>query len=68
MVRLGIFLLVIGFGSLGLNAIGYEFRILSWADEYQPWTGIGIGVLGVILSGFAMLGGKAQEGEHPPAA
>jgi hypothetical protein len=63
MVRIGIFLIVIGFGSLVLNTFNYEFVILSWATPYQPLMGIGIGIIGIAVSLISFLMGRqsAQE-------
>ena len=49
MAQLGVLLLVLGFGTFILNAFDYEFKILSWAEDYQPWLSIGLGVLGLSL-------------------
>jgi hypothetical protein len=46
-MRFGILLLVLGLGTFALNAFNYEFTILSWADDYQPWLSIGLAVLGL---------------------
>ena len=63
MARLALLLIVLGFGSLVLNLFGYEFRVLMWADDYQPWAGIGVGVLGVLILVIQTLvsRGKAAE-------
>jgi hypothetical protein len=58
MARIGIFLIVIGFGSLVLNAFDYEFVILSWATPYQPLMGIGIGIIGVAVTLISFLLGR----------
>lgn len=47
--RIGGLLAVLGFGSLVLNQMDYEFTILSWATDYQPGIGIVIGIVGVAL-------------------
>ena len=48
-MQFGILLLVLGIGTFVLKAFNYEFRILSWADDYQPWLSIGLSVLGLII-------------------
>jgi hypothetical protein len=47
--RIGGLLVVLGFGSLVLNQMDYEFTLLSWATDYQPGIGVVIGIVGVAL-------------------
>lgn len=54
-MRFGILLLILGLGTFVLNAFNYEFRILSWADDYQPWLSIGLAVLGLVFVIVSML-------------
>jgi hypothetical protein len=54
-MRFGILLLILGLGTFALNAFNYEFTILSWADDYQPWLSIGLAVLGLVFVIVAML-------------
>jgi hypothetical protein len=49
MTRLAVLFMIIGFGSLVLNLFNMEFVLLSWADNYQPWVGIGLGLVGVLI-------------------
>ncbi|SDY82697.1 hypothetical protein SAMN05421504_10790 [Amycolatopsis xylanica] len=49
MLRLGIFLAVIGFGSVGFHYSDYQFKILMWAEDYQPAIGSIVGVVGVLF-------------------
>lgn len=50
LVRLGIFLVIIGFGSVILHSgTDYQFTLLMWADGAQPYIGIVVGLLGVGL-------------------
>ncbi len=41
-----------------------EFKLLSWADDFQPWLGIGLGVVGVLLVLGGLVSKKNQE--NPP--
>jgi hypothetical protein len=66
MARLALFLIVLGFGSLVLDLFNMEFRILAWAEDYQPWAGIGIGVLGVLIILIQVLVGRAKNAESTP--
>ncbi|WP_194817271.1 hypothetical protein [Nocardia sp. XZ_19_385] len=50
MVQIGIWLAILGFGSLILEQMNMEFIILSWADDMQPVFGIGLGVIGVLVA------------------
>jgi Na+-driven multidrug efflux pump len=63
MARLALLLIVLGFGSLVLNLFNMEFRVLAWADDYQPWAGIGIGVLGVLIIVIQALLGRGKKAE-----
>ncbi|MEV6274039.1 hypothetical protein [Nocardia sp. NPDC051832] len=56
-MQIGIWLAILGFGSLILEQMNMEFIILSWADDMQPVFGIGLGVAGVLL---ALAGGVAS--------
>lgn len=43
MVRFGVFLAFIGFGSALLHFTGFQFKLLMWAAPMQPFLGLGIG-------------------------
>jgi hypothetical protein len=57
----GILLLILGLGTFVLRAFDYEFRILSWADDYQPWFSVGLAALGLILVVVSMMRGRGDE-------
>jgi len=63
MARLALLLIVLGFGSLVLDLFNMEFRVLAWAEDYQPWAGIGIGVLGVLIIVIQALVGRGKKAE-----
>lgn len=47
-IRLGFFLVIIGFGSAILGTTSsYEFMLLAWANGMQPYAGIVVGLIGV---------------------
>lgn len=47
----GIALIVLGLGSIALKEFtDYQFILLSWADDWQPLSGIGIALVGVIIT------------------
>lgn len=49
MLRFGVFLIIIGFGSSILHFTGYQFRIVGWTEEWQPGLGFAIGGAGVLI-------------------
>ncbi|MFI5777342.1 hypothetical protein [Nocardia sp. NPDC051570] len=57
MVRIGIWLAILGFGSLLLQQLDMHFMILAWADSMQPWFGIVLGAIGVLIA----LGGAVAD-------
>jgi hypothetical protein len=57
MVALGGALFVIGIGSFVLPLIGYQFTLVSLFEDYQPWVGIGLAIIGAAL---AMYGGARR--------
>jgi hypothetical protein len=57
----GVLLLILGLGTFVLRTFDYEFRILSWADDYQPWFSIGLAALGLILVVVSMMRGRGDE-------
>ena len=67
MKTVGMWLAIIGFGSLALNMFGYDFRLLSFLDAMGQTAGLGIriglGVLGAIL----FLVGMKQEAQSENA-
>ena len=66
LVSLGILLIVLGFGSLVLPMFDLEFRLMSIVDDYQPWAGIVVGLIGVGLIGWAM--SQRRTATPPPTA
>jgi hypothetical protein len=53
MVGWGIFLIIIGAGSLLLPQLGFQFRLMELLDDYQPYAGIVVAVIG---AGLVLLG------------
>lgn len=53
MRQAAVLLMVFGFGSMGLNLVGMEFRLLGWVDTWGPTVGWAIraalAVVGVVL-------------------
>ena len=81
MVGWGIFLIVLGAGSLLLPLLDYQFTLMELVDDYQPWAGIVVAVIGAVLVFMGMTRrqaaaevtqapaqpASAAEREEPPA-
>jgi hypothetical protein len=68
MIGWGIALIIIGAGSLLLPMLGYQFTLMELVDDYQPYAGIVVAVVGAAL---VLLGMNRQSGttvEAPQAA
>jgi hypothetical protein len=48
MISLGVFLVILGVGSLVLPSLGFQFRLMELLDPYQPWAGIIVAAVGLI--------------------
>jgi hypothetical protein len=59
----GIFLIVIGAGSLLLPLIGFQFRLMELLDPYQPYAGIVVAIVGagLVFMGMNRKGSEAPE-------
>lgn len=71
MVGWGIFLIIIGAGSLLLPSLGIQFRLMELLDDYQPYAGIVVAVIGAGLVLLGMNRGSTttvQTSEAPAAA
>ena len=49
MVGWGIFLIILGAGSLLLPMLDMQFRLMELVDPYQPYAGIVVAVIGAVL-------------------
>lgn len=49
MIGWGIALIVIGAGSLLLPLLGYQFTLMELVDDYQPYAGIVVAIVGAVL-------------------
>jgi hypothetical protein len=63
MVGWGIFLIIMGAGSLLLPMIGYQFTLMELVDPYQPYAGIAVAVIGAAM----VLYGMNRSGRATPA-
>ena len=57
MARLGVFMLVMGVGSLVLPLIGLQFKIMSLFQPAQPIAGIALAAAGGL---FAFMGSRQK--------
>lgn len=53
MVGWGIFLIIIGAGSLLLPSLGFQFTLMEFFDDYQPYAGIVVAIIG---AGLVLMG------------
>lgn len=69
MLRLGILLAVLGFGSAALHFSGYQFKLLMWAEPAQPVLGLVLGLVGVaaVVAGVVSNRAKRASVQSPQA-
>ena len=53
MVGWGIFLIVLGAGSLLLPMLGYQFTLMELLDDFQPYAGIVVATSARLSSSWA---------------
>ena len=69
MAGLAGFLVVLGVGSLLLPLIDMQFSILAPIDPYQPWAGLIIAVIGIVILALPRLrAGGTPPGDGGPSA
>jgi hypothetical protein len=69
LVRIGVLLVIIGFGSTVLHsASSYQFTLLAWADGMQPYVGIVVGLTGVLLLAMPFIIVSARQGSSGTTA
>lgn len=49
MIGWGITLIIIGAGSLLLPMLGYQFTLMELVDDFQPYAGIVVAIIGAAL-------------------
>ncbi|HYI66984.1 MAG TPA: hypothetical protein VEW95_08690 [Candidatus Limnocylindrales bacterium] len=71
MVGWGIFLIILGAGSLLLPSLGFQFQLMELVDDFQPYAGIVVALVGAGLVLLGMNRGSAtttvQTSEAPAA-
>jgi drug/metabolite transporter (DMT)-like permease len=73
MLSLGVLLVILGVGSFVLPMIGYQFRLIEPLDPYQPWAGIALAAVGLVIVILAARARRAPaetvvETTQPPPA
>jgi len=66
MARVGWLLLIFGAGSLLLPVFDLQFRILQPIEDFQPYAGIALAVIGAVIIALPML--RARSGGSGPTA
>ena len=51
LTRFGVLFAVLGFGSLVLEQLDMEFRLIAWASDMQPFFGFVLGLVGLLMIG-----------------
>ena len=59
----GVFLAILGIGSIVLPHFGMQFVLLSMLDSAQPFAGIVIAAIGGVLVFLGMKSGKSGDAE-----
>ena len=49
MVGWGVFLIIIGAGSLLLPLVGFQFSLMELVDDFQPFAGIVVAIIGAAM-------------------
>jgi hypothetical protein len=49
MLSLGVLLVILGVGSFVLPMIGYQFTLMEPIEPYQPWAGIALAAVGLVV-------------------
>ena len=55
MTGFGILLIVLGLGSLVLPALNIQFTLMTFLEDAQPWAGIVVALIGVILAAIPIM-------------
>jgi hypothetical protein len=64
MIGWGILLIVLGAGSLLLPQMGFQFRLMELLDDFQPYAGVVVGIIGI---GLVVLGMRQRNAAAVPA-
>ncbi len=58
MIGWGILLIVLGAGSLLLPQLGFQFRLMELLEDFQPYAGIAVALIGAVLVYLGMNRGQ----------
>ena len=61
----GMWLLIFGVGSIALNFLGMEFKILMWIDNWGAEIGWGIRIGLAVVGAVLLVLGARQEVKQP---
>ena len=61
MISLGGLFILLGFGSLILPIFNLQFKLLFFVEGMQPWFGIILGIIGIILVVLGVMQNNKQE-------
>jgi hypothetical protein len=65
MKSFGSLLVILGLGTFVLNALGMEFKLLGWIDNWGATAGIAIRVGLVVVGAALWLLGRKREAAQP---
>lgn len=60
MRTIGIYLIIAGAGSILLNMIGFEFKLLMWIDNWGPTVGWAIRGGAIVVGAILFFLGKPE--------
>ena len=63
MIRFGLLLAVLGFGSAIMHFTDVQFRLLMWSEPMQPTLGIVIGAVGAVLLVVKVITSKDEDAQ-----
>jgi hypothetical protein len=67
MIRFGLLLAVLGFGSAIMHFTDVQFRLLMWSEPMQPTLGIVIGAVGAVLLVVKVITSKDEDAQPQPS-
>ncbi len=67
MVGWGVFLIILGAGSLLLPMLGYQFTLMELVDDFQPYAGIAVAIIGAVLVFMGMNRRREAQAVRGPA-
>lgn len=58
MMKIGVWMMILGAGSFGLNMVGMEFKLLMWIDLWGESIGHGIRIAMIAIGGVLAVIGR----------